>query len=265
VLGTSDHGRNVQAYEWENLPQGLNVADFDVVVLNFMTLQATSRLGPDEHAGALANVPPAEDFARLIFSDGRVVAIGDPKLVFLHRYGHPVEMVARAAATWWLPFTIQVLTASGEAMETVSPEWQFWFDHVHRYTWHFTGHPTATTNDMFAVRTAVAEAAAALVKATPLAKTRFGEAIGAFFQVDAYRTSFTELRDLVKEATPVAWLPSPTDLEAHEASQLILAQVFDVERETAPPLGSTDWSYRVRRRREKRLPHARRRRWPQRA
>jgi hypothetical protein len=39
VLGSDGHGRGVRSHRWDKLPNDLNVADYDVVVLNFAAFE----------------------------------------------------------------------------------------------------------------------------------------------------------------------------------------------------------------------------------
>lgn len=76
VLGSAPHSRLVTAYTWDNLPEDLNVADHDVVILNFVPLiDETFARSID-----VARLPPFDQFARLLFSqEGEVVAVGLPE------------------------------------------------------------------------------------------------------------------------------------------------------------------------------------------
>src|SRR5437773_333286 len=73
VLGSEQHGRDVRASFWVALPQKLNVADYDLVILNFTRVSR-----PSDH------MPSPEQFARLLFGPhSMVIAIGDPTQSFV--------------------------------------------------------------------------------------------------------------------------------------------------------------------------------------
>jgi hypothetical protein len=75
VLGSAGHGAGVTSHRWDNLPNELNVADYDVVVVNFAAFE-------DEDLAEgfpVERLPPVESKTRLVFSPGaEVIAIGNP-------------------------------------------------------------------------------------------------------------------------------------------------------------------------------------------
>lgn len=80
VLGSQNHGRGVRAHEWHRIPAGLNVADYDAVILNFVPLAEEEALHKNI---SLAHVPSLDQFVRLLFTDDSIViAFGDPDLQF---------------------------------------------------------------------------------------------------------------------------------------------------------------------------------------
>lgn len=78
VLGSTGHGREVTSYAWDKLPSGLNVADYDVVIINFAAFEKKTLAEgfPPER------LPSRETMTQLAFSPrAEVVAIGDPRLL----------------------------------------------------------------------------------------------------------------------------------------------------------------------------------------
>src|SRR4051794_1598771 len=75
VLGSEGHGRTVKSYRWDKLPADLNVADYDVVVLNYAAFE-----NEDLAKGfPIDRLPSVESMTRLLFSpNAEIVAIGDP-------------------------------------------------------------------------------------------------------------------------------------------------------------------------------------------
>lgn len=236
MLGTSGHGRTVHGFEWKDVPEGLNVADYDSVVLNFMRLEDTATaLAVDPSV-----MPNATQFARLIFSPGnRVVAIGDPQLTFGgYRDFQGDLQPSYVAATWWLPLRFRVVRSSGVAIQAVDDRWAFWFDHVKRYSWHFTGLPWVDEAVTPSIRNALATVTGpVMVEEWPLAETRFQEAIAAEFRLRALRQGASTVTPdaILGESNLLVWLPSPTELTAEEGSRLVLSRVFAVGQEEAPP------------------------------
>lgn len=79
VLGSAPHTKTITAYTWDNLPKGINVADYDIVILNlvpFLEKQFAQRM-------KVETLPRNEQFTRLLFSCGsEIIAIGDPLTPF---------------------------------------------------------------------------------------------------------------------------------------------------------------------------------------
>ncbi len=76
VLGSAPHARSVTTYTWDNLPQYLNVADYDVVILNLIPL-----LNEELARGLkLETLPSWEQFVRLLFSDDSEIIVIRPIL-----------------------------------------------------------------------------------------------------------------------------------------------------------------------------------------
>src|SRR4051794_18962501 len=104
VLGSEGHGRGVRSHRWDKLPTDLNVADYDVVVLNFSAFEdkdLAEGFPPDR-------LPARASMTRLLFSpDAEIIAIGDPSTPI----GPPPKEDSRAPwydtrvrADYWLPF-----------------------------------------------------------------------------------------------------------------------------------------------------------------
>jgi hypothetical protein len=247
ILGSEHHGRHVRAYSWAGLPEALNVADFDVVILNFEAFKDESVRTNVQ----LKRLPSTEHFARLIFSEGsRVFAFGDPTVQF---GGQESVFAGRQSAwsfqrgTWWLPIDLPVKADAGEVIQDVNPSWQFWFDHVRRFHWHFWDQPTSA--DPYRHRAALnaapwAEGFVATWK--PLAATRYGDPIAIQLEISAYRTTkrqtqFTNAEYRTERAPgEVYWLPTPTEVSQHEAIDLLLREI-GITVESQPPAWLDDF------------------------
>jgi hypothetical protein len=76
VIGSEGHGRDVVAYAWDRFPEDFNVADYDVVILNFASFDQNPELAagfPPER------LPDRDSLGRLFFAEGaELIAIGDP-------------------------------------------------------------------------------------------------------------------------------------------------------------------------------------------
>ena len=77
VLGSEGHGRAVQAHPWDQLPEALNVADYEVVILNFTAFEDRTFA----EGFPVDRLPDQSAMARLLFSQSsEVVSMGDPEL-----------------------------------------------------------------------------------------------------------------------------------------------------------------------------------------
>ncbi len=242
VLGSSERWRGVRTHSWNAIPDGLNVADYEVVILNFVEL---------EDEGVRTNVrvdsvPSAESFARLMFSSGStVVAVGSPLVEFGSEQPVPFGSGVRffgMSATWWLPVELRVEQIGGEAIEVDSDHWRFWFRHLNRYDWHFTGSPKQAPRKWESVRAVAPRAEGVVGEWGPLASTRYGDPIGVSVGLTAFRTVRQETRMSPPEyethkSSRVYWVPAVNLLDQESALTELLRAVGGIEAEAPLP----DW------------------------
>jgi hypothetical protein len=242
VLGSEGHGREVHAWGWRALPENLNVADYDTVVLNFIPLEDDqTRTNVD-----LRRVPETEQFARLIFSQGStVLAIGRLGIQF-GQSGSDARFPGSwtyKTTEWWLPVDVAIKNEGGEAIRSVADGWESWFDHVARFDWHFVQTPTPTREEwvLRAVLEAVPRAHLVAGEWDHLAETRFGEPVGVRMRLFAVRQETGSSRwggdqiETVAESGNIYWLPSPTDISDHEGVDLVLREFLGVAASAPEP------------------------------
>lgn len=228
VLGSEGHGRGVRARYWVALSEQVNVADYDVVVLNFSRV---SRPGEQ--------MPTLDQFTRLIFGpESAVIAIGDPTKSFsseapLMGRGQPVT--THLPVTWWLPVDLPAKIEKGEAIRNLKQDWRFWFDHVTKYEWHFLDSPRQ--GDLWKTQqaaSAVPGASHFVAEWSSLAETRYGQPIGISLTI--YAVSDQSSRpEIIAKSNPVLWLHASTELGDHEAIDLLLREFGGLQPEEAPP------------------------------
>jgi hypothetical protein len=128
ILGSVPSTKFVTAYAWDNLPSHLNVADYDVVILDlvpFLTQEFARSIDLD-------TLPSWRKFARLIFSRGsEVIAIGIP--------GTEIGSNPYMTVDWWLPSKPQVVGDGGEEIRDVREVFAYYFKYVHQWFFHATG------------------------------------------------------------------------------------------------------------------------------
>jgi hypothetical protein len=210
---------------WSSVTPSLNVADYDFVILNFWDPPILG--GEPQH-------PTAEQFARLLFSSGTVIAIGDPTANMgrvLTVDGHASEQ--SWPVTWWLPVNLPVKKEGGEAIRSIDSDWSFWFGQMDGFEWHFLDQPQPLPPEVDAVRAAqrvLQQATGFDATWEPLAATRFRQPLGVAITVRALSSTMVAV-----ESGPVIWLPQLKELSSHEAVDLLLRKFAGVGAEEPLP------------------------------
>jgi hypothetical protein len=263
VLGSAPHTRLVWAYTWDRVPADLNVADYDVVILNlvpFLDEQLVRQIDVD-------TLPSWEPFARLLFSkDSEIISIGVPgahisgtrrsersqppsrattavEVPLLHGVGIPYREIP-----WWLPATPVCTIASGEEIRNIEDEFAYYFRYVHHWRFYATAQYKPWSRDMSYYLNLVHPQANDLrLSLRPIAQTRFQQPIAFEMRYQAvhaeepgYLASWGregQTAQVVAESGRAIWLPPPTAISAYEAVDLILRERYGLQFEQAPP----DW------------------------
>jgi hypothetical protein len=242
-----------QAGELNKAPTDLNVADFDVVILNFAAFE--DRVLAE--GLPLDRLPDRRIMARAVFApETEVIAIGDPStpIGVSPQTGSLHDLYeAQRRSDYWLPCWIGVEPNAGVAYDVLSEEWQFFFEHVRSWSWIATGETGPAYQDMRTYLEPVArDATHVFVAPEALAQTRSGSAIGLVIRIAAVKVyrhnpawspvatagGIAEAQDVVAVASPVFWLPSPDQLSIAEAIDLILRQRFGLQQKARTP----DWA-----------------------
>lgn len=222
VLGSSLPTPHVTSYSWDEIPPGLNVADFDTVILNLHPLSDIEVANSVE----LDTVPPSHQFARLLFSSGsQIIVIGNP---FVQIGGNPYIY-----STWWLPVSPRFLSETGDTVELKDPDYASYFDKVAHWDFCFAGwedtYPDHFQGYMY--EAGMPRAVGIRGRIYPIAENRYGRAV-------AFSASFEALSQgggSLGESGIVEWLPPPTEIGVDEAVELILRERFGIAREEAVP------------------------------
>jgi hypothetical protein len=132
VLGSDGHGRGVRSHLWDKLPGDVNVADFDVVVLNFAAFE-DEKLAEGFPTDRL---PSVESMTRLVFSpNAEIIAIGDPSTRIGSRGDRTPLFDPQVRADYWLPFYLSVEEDSGTQYTVDAQEWAAYFTHLSSWRW----------------------------------------------------------------------------------------------------------------------------------
>jgi hypothetical protein len=223
VLGSDGYGRGVTARSWDDLAPGLNVADYEVVILDFATLDRSDlagRLNRD-------SIPTAEQFARLSLSGGSIYGIGNPQ----------TQLSDVHQAQWWFPLQFQVAAERGEIVEHID-KWDFWFERNRGFEW------------VLAPTQAVAPAWRFGHQPSP---GTFGDVIASTrYQQPISIEAGVELAG--RGPTGVSyWLPLPSQLSPQDAVALLLAERLGIGDTAERPTWITKYSLPDERRAEEAL------------
>jgi hypothetical protein len=252
VLGAEGFGPPVNAYRWDKIPDGTNVSDFDVVVLNYAPFEEPTfaqTFRPER-------LPTDAAMTRMLFSAGTdIIAIGNP--ASLVGAAPPEDMPRaqddRVAVSGWLPCWLEISQEEGAAYDVADDSlWAPWFEMLNGWRWFATGVMRWRYRDLRDYLTPVTtDADDMTVETAAIALTRFGKAIGLELRFDATQTyrynppggpavsgGLLEGKHTIASSTTVTWLPTPDKLPVKDAITMLLRErhgVGDV------PATAPDW------------------------
>jgi hypothetical protein len=246
VIGSGGHGKGVTSYPWDKFPERFNVADFDVVILNYATFGEDPALAkgfpPDR-------LPDRDSLGRLFFAESsELIAIGDPGIEIGPEPEGSGYISGRRTVSDWLPIWFAVERTSGSAYELKDDEWSFYFSRLSRYEWFMSGEigPRYQDPTVYFRAIGIHGADGMIPRFTTIAETRFEKPIAISFRLYAaqdkeepglalnYREPELEP---IRISSPVHWLPSLPGTTAAEAVDLILAERYGISTEQRRP----DW------------------------
>jgi hypothetical protein len=222
VLGDEYGIDQVTSHRWPHIPDQLNVADFDTVILDFspFAIQAIAEsMDPDK-------IPDYSQFARLLFSEGsEVIAVGRPFFqIGSNRYLQP---------TWWLPLSPTFLDESGDTIELQDPEYRDYFQNVRSWTYCLQGWeiPNQVLVESYMHHAGLPRAEGLRPSVYPVASNRYGRDIAFTFTVVALSRGGGHLGD----SGTVTWLPPTTEIDVHDAILGLLQSRYGIARHEQPP------------------------------
>jgi len=222
VLGYSQSSQWFDSYNWSYIPEQLNVADYEVVILNFkpFEIQAVAQ------SVDIDRIPRFPQFARLLFSEGaEIVVIGRP----FFRLGNGPYLIP----TWWLPITPTFLDESGATIRLRDEDFAFYFAHVQRWSFCLFGWEERQPDflEAYMAEAGIGWAHYLTPVVHPIAQNRYPRAIGFTVKFNARKYHNTTSR----ESGYVIWLPPTTEISEFEAIDLLLRERYGVLREETAP------------------------------
>lgn len=250
ILGSAPHTQLVTAYTWDNLPQDLNVADYEVVILNLVALltdepkqdlnasewDIDGLLESNKLSSEVQSLPSWRHFAHLLFSsDSEIIVIGRPQSPERKRYQSFYKVYAHI--NWWLPSNLKFTYDSGELISGVDPEFKYYFQQVCRWFFHINPEPEDDIPDIEEFLSLVNPKANKLKRQIRiLAQTRYNCPIAFELRFKAVNCTASQVQ-VLQVSCPVFWLPEPTKISDYQAVNLILQERYGVQLEQSPP----DW------------------------
>lgn len=251
VLGQVLQTRVVTSYSWDSLPRNLNVADYDSVILDFVSFIEDRKLAGGIN---LELLPTREQFGRLIFSEeSEVIAIGvpnteigfeDPEDDDSAGIVRRLPFYAGTFVTWWLPAFPRIISESGEEIRDIDQEFEYYFRHVQQWSYHVTNEmldnlPRYSGGSEY-LRVIDPRTARLSGSVSSIANTRFQQPIAfelKFWALAEKRIvrMDEEPFELLKESGRIIWLPPPTTITRSDAVRLILQERYGIGTVQEPP------------------------------
>ena len=229
VLGTLIPSPDVRSARWDNIPTGLNVADYDTVILDF---------SPFEHAATAQSInidtlPPYPQFARLLFTESsEIIVIGRP---FFRLGRNPFLQ-----ATWFLPVEPDFLDEPGETLEVADPQYSDYLRQVASWSFCLQGWaaPHAAYLSSYMSAAGIHFPVQIRPRVYPIAENRYDRPVAFTFKL----TVETEGGGTVGDSAYVTWLPPTTEIPVQESIILLLRSRFGILQLDAPPEWLSEYS-----------------------
>jgi hypothetical protein len=231
VLGSAPHTRHIEAYTWDKLPKILNVADYDVVILNLIPLLYQNFTNSID----IKTLPNWRQFARFVFSqESELIIIGNPDFWFKgsNNTGHN-------PSTWLPPLLPQLSVQIGKSICNIESDFSYYFKYVRQWFFHTNNGHSKINDYLLREYLSFIHPQAENIEMKyfhSLAETRFQQAIAFKIKFQAMRV----IRNYPQEVLisgDVICLPAPTEITEKEAIDLILQERYGLQLESTPP----DW------------------------
>jgi len=236
VLGSEPHSRLVTAYNWHEIPLYLNVADYDIVIFNLVSLIEKSHIAKID----FKLIPKPDQLGRFLFSDNsELVIIGYP--------GIQVQLDANSfmPVDWWLPIELRVIKETGKQITKINPSFRYYFDQVEEWRFpiesyynlreHLLQYYLPTINPFANILNA---------NITSIAETRYDKFIAFEIKLilaklinNNYNLDSRENIEIINESGSIIWLPPTTKISHYDAVNLILTKRYGLVLEQEVP----DW------------------------
>jgi hypothetical protein len=232
VVGHRNIAKGITSFDWPSLPQNHNLADYDVVIIDISVLQ-TNNIGHPE----FAHIFNASRWNLLFNRKAKLIIIGVPRQMRVSpgegMYGSFME------TAMLLPVHPKCTLADGETMQILDSTYDFYFNIVKRWQFHFDG---MYFNVDETTRAEISHVLAAsidriVMSMEPIASNGYDRALAAKFQFTAQSIKSNALL----ESAQVFWLPPVTETSAESGVRLILSELFNIGRSSTEPAWIEDF------------------------
>ncbi|ACK69826.1 hypothetical protein PCC7424_1382 [Gloeothece citriformis PCC 7424] len=242
VLGSDLSTKLVTSYPWDKLPEGLNVADYDVVIVNFIDLYEPEYSNLVE----LDKLPARSDFYHLLFSNNsEIIFLGYPVTINQKKMSSNNYSYYYATFYWekWLPLMPKFILNKGESIKIIQPNFDYYFKNIKCYCYYLENNNILNiTQDlrlpenMIAIQNLIDyEFNDFDFKINVMAETRFQKAIAFELKFIAVGRNSYEKLYIIKESGKVIWLPPTTEIPQDEGIRLILKERYGLELTQVQP------------------------------
>jgi hypothetical protein len=128
VLGSNLKSKSVSSFLWHAIPDSLNPADFDAIILNFDPLQRGTDIFPDE-IGPLDRMKLAPF---LFKTSNELIVIGSAQGLRAWTWLSGKKSEGKRSAVAMLPTYPTIQDSSGDTVECTDDDWRWYFDNVGR-------------------------------------------------------------------------------------------------------------------------------------
>ncbi len=227
ILGSSQHSSLVTAYEWHQLPLDLNVAGYDIVILNFVPfIDKTYSEKID-----LSSLPKISHFTSLLFhTKSEILVIGDPSTK-IGNYTNSMSI------DWWLPVEFKISPKFISHINIVDHDFAYYFQQVNTSLFQLDGTSIKPNLQVYFKVTNV-NVDDFEVTTSPIAETSGKQATGFILKIQVKYTNTIYHKGIQKskESGEIIWLPPTTKISNHDAINLILSERYGLKIEEVLPI-----------------------------
>ena len=208
ILGSAGHGKLVTEYLWSEIPEDINIADYQVLIMDF-----TSLVDPETAMGVdVDRLPPFSQFAKFMFSMGsEIIVIGNKDF----RFGKPPRS---EESGYWLPRLPTFDYDQGETILLLDQSFEYYMTHVQKWAYCLRLGDWFPHKNLpaFISEAGLGKVLTFDVNLSPIAVNRYKRQIA--FRANFKAGSF--------ESGNLIWLPPTTDLSSADAIMLILKERY---------------------------------------